>query len=152
MSWWRSVVIAILYGMYRLYSTSTSSLSFEDSEKSLKSESLDMLFCLKNLGSTRESGGNRAYQNNNTTSRDEIAQHRLVPVSWPFLDKNWAVFSAKNVTKFLLGRTLTFSVDLFTYWTVKLYQKIHFICTSKKILKLSSLMAKYVWELFYGNF
>ena len=59
----------------------------------------------------------------NSTSRDEIAQYRFVPVSSPFLDKNWAVFSAKNMTKFLFERTLMFSIDIFTYWTIKLCKK-----------------------------
>jgi len=31
--------------------------------------------------------------------------NKLVPVSWPFLDENWAVFSAKIMAKFLFWRT-----------------------------------------------
>ena len=41
--------IAIRYGVYWLYTTSISSWSVEDSKKVLNSESLDMLFCLRNL-------------------------------------------------------------------------------------------------------
>ena len=55
---------------------------------------------------------------------------KLVLASRPFFDKNSVVFCAKNLAKFLFRRTLTFTIDLFTYWTVKLCQeKIHFICT-----------------------
>ena len=41
--------IAIRYGVYWLYTTSISLSSFEDSKKALNSESLDMLFFLRNL-------------------------------------------------------------------------------------------------------
>lgn len=32
-------------------------------------------------------------------------RNKLVPVSWPFFDENWAVFSAKITAKFLFWRT-----------------------------------------------
>ena len=32
-------------------------------------------------------------------------RNKLVPVSWPFFDENWAVFSAKITTKFSFWRT-----------------------------------------------
>ena len=55
---------------------------------------------------------------------------KLIPGSWPFLDKKWDVFNTKNMTKFLFRTTFTFTIDLFTYWMVKLSRiKIHFICT-----------------------
>ena len=59
---------------------------------------------------------------------------KVVPASWPFFDKHWVVFNAKNLTKFLFRRTLTFTICLFTCWTVKLCkEKMNFICTLKKL-------------------
>ena len=40
-----------------------------------------------------------------------------------FCQKNWAVFSIKIMTKFLFWRTLTFTINLFTYWRVKFCKK-----------------------------
>lgn len=46
--------------------------------------------------------------------------HSLLTISFQKLSS----FSAKKMTKLLFGRTLTFRIDLFTYWTVKLCKKI----------------------------
>ena len=56
------------------------------------------------------------YSVHKAMSQDEIAQQTFVPVSWPFHDKNWAVFSTKiitkYITKFLFVRTWAFTINL----------------------------------------
>ena len=41
-----------------------------------------------------------------------------------FLTRKWAVYNTKTTTKFLFWGTLTFKINLFTYWAAKLCQKI----------------------------
>ena len=60
-----------------------------------------------------------------TKQRHEMKSHNRI--SWPFLDmQTLSSFSPKNITKLLFVRTLTFTIDLFTYWTVKLLLPMHF--------------------------
>lgn len=131
--------ITIQYGVHWLCTTSIS-LSFEDSEKALNSDSLDVLFCLRN---------HSYWSILFTPLRNKIKLHnKFVPVSWPFLAKRWAVFSAKITTKFLFWGTLTFTINLFTYWAVKLCQKVFcFTCTLKTIIALNIIQI----IVFYGK-
>ena len=75
-----------------------------------------MLFCLKNPSWLIPSKTLRHEMKLHSTDSSQSPDHFLPKIAW-------AVFSAKNMTKFLFGSTYTFSIDLFTYWTVKLCQK-----------------------------
>ena len=107
--------IAIRYGVYWLYTTSISSSSFEDSKTVLNSESLNMLFCRRNLSYwliLSTTLRHRMKLNNKT-------RPSLLTIFW----RKFSSFRRQNFTKFLFRRTLTFTIDLFTYWTVKSCKK-----------------------------
>ena len=62
----------------------------------------------------------------NTMSQDKIEHRIKLTIFWQKLNS----FQHQKHDLILVRRTLTFTIDLFRYWTVKLCkEEIHFICT-----------------------
>ena len=124
MSWWRRVVDKTTRLQYATACIGYTQRQYPcrhlkiQRKYSISSESLDMLFCHRNP----------SYWLILSTS----LRHKMILT---IFRQKLSSFSAKHMTKFLLRRTLTFTIDLFTCWTVKLCkEKNHIICTSKDII------------------